>query len=73
MVPEFHSAIRLQRVNHMGIRIGKNCWIGAKATILDRTIIGDGCIVVAGAVVSGIFPNNVIIGGVPAKILRSRI
>lgn len=77
--PENHNyddtdiPIRLQGVNHKGITIGNNCWIGAKATILDGTIIGNGCIVAAGAVVTGHFPDNVIIGGVPAKIIKSRI
>ena len=64
--------IRLQGVNHKGIKIGSNCWIGAKATILDGSIIGDGCIVAAGAVVTGVFPDNVIIGGVPAKVIKRR-
>lgn len=65
--------IRLQGVNHKGIQIGKNCWIGAKATILDGSVIGNGCIVAAGAVVTGQFPDNCIIGGVPAKIIKQRI
>lgn len=62
--------IRLQGTNHKGIKIGNNCWIGAKATILDGTVIGNGVVVAAGAVVTGIFPDNVVIGGVPAKILK---
>lgn len=69
---EHDVPIRLQGVNRKGIRIGCNCWIGAKATILDGAEIGDGCIVAAGAVVSGKFPSNSIIGGVPAKIIKSR-
>ncbi|GHV88926.1 hypothetical protein AGMMS50267_12860 [Spirochaetia bacterium] len=64
--------IRLQGVNHKGIKIGNNCWIGAKATVLDGAIIGNGCVVAAGAVVTGSFPDNVVIGGVPAKILKMR-
>ena len=56
-----------------GITIGNDCWIGAKATILDGTKIGNGCIVAAGAVVSGIFPENAIIGGVPAKVIKFRV
>lgn len=64
--------IRLQGVNHKGIKIGNNCWIGAKVTILDGTIIGNGCVVAAGAVVTGSFPDDVVIGGVPAKILKKR-
>jgi acetyltransferase-like isoleucine patch superfamily enzyme len=66
------TLIRLQGVNHKGIKIGNNCWIGAKATILDGTTIGNGCVVAAGAVVIGCFPNDVVIGGVPAKVLKER-
>jgi len=66
--------IRLQGVNHKGIIIGKNCWIGAKVTILDGTNLGDGCIVAAGAVLNGkSYSANSIVGGVPAKKIRSRL
>lgn len=51
--------------------IGKNVWIGNNVTILKNTEIGKNSIVAAGAVVSGFFPENVIIGGVPAKIIKS--
>lgn len=68
-----NTPIRLQGVNHKGIKIGDNCWIGAKATILDGSRIGNGCIVAAGAIVTGIFPDNSIIAGVPAKVIKSRI
>lgn len=64
--------IRLQGVNHKGIVIGENCWIGAKVTILDGSTVGNGCIIAAGSVVRGEFPENAIIGGVPAKILKFR-
>ena len=64
--------IRLQGVNRKGITIGKDCWIGAKVTILDGTVIGDGCIVAAGAVVRGVIPPYSIIGGVPYKVIKSR-
>lgn len=66
--------IRLQGVfSKGGVKIGNNCWIGAKVTILDGTVIGNGCIVAAGAVVSGTFPDHAVIGGVPAKIIRYRV
>jgi len=65
--------IRLQGVNQKGIKIGENCWIGAKVTILDGTIVEDGCVIAAGAVLNGkTYPSNSIIGGVPAKVLKSR-
>ena len=64
--------IRLQGVKRKGIIIGKDCWIGAKVTILDGTVIGDGCIVAAGAVVRGYIPPYSIVGGIPAKVIKSR-
>lgn len=65
--------IRQQGVSRRGILIGRNCWIGAKATILDGAEIGDGCVIAAGAVVTaGKYPANGIYGGVPAKLLKSR-
>ena len=64
--------IRLQGVKRKGIIIGKDCWIGAKVTILDGTVISDGCIVAAGAVVRGYIPPYSIIGGIPAKVIKSR-
>lgn len=61
--------IRKKGVVGKGIFIGKSCWLGAKSTILDGVTLGDNCVVAAGAVVTKSFPNNSIIGGVPAKIL----
>lgn len=66
-------AIRHQGVTRKGIKIGKNCWIGSKVTILDGVQIGDGSIIAAGAVVNRSFPENSIIGGIPAKLLKTRI
>lgn len=51
--------------------IGKNVWIGNNVTILKNSKIGENTIVATGAVVVGSFPPNVIIGGVPAKIIKS--
>ncbi|MBD3723508.1 MAG: acyltransferase [Flavobacteriaceae bacterium] len=62
--------IREQGVNSKGIKLGNNIWVGAKVTFLDGVEIGNNCVVAAGAVVKGDFPNNVVIGGVPAKILK---
>ena len=64
--------IRYQGVSRKGIKIGQNCWIGSKVTILDGVSIGEGCIIAAGAVVTKSFPDYSIIGGVPAKLLKYR-
>lgn len=52
------------------IHIGKKVWIGANATVLPGVTIGDGAIVAAGAVVAKDVPSGVIVGGVPAKIIK---
>ena len=52
------------------VKIGNNVWIGNNVIILKNTDIGDNTIVAAGAVVSGTFPADVIIGGIPAKVIR---
>lgn len=62
--------IRLQGVSRQGIKIGKNCWIGSKVTILDGVEIGDGCVIAAGAVVNKSFPSGSVIAGVPARIIQ---
>ena len=66
--------IRLQGVTQQGIHIGKNCWIGAKATILDGARIGDHTVIAAGAVVTaGEYEGNAVYGGIPARKLKSLI
>jgi LmbE family N-acetylglucosaminyl deacetylase len=76
--PENHNfysedaLIRLQGVNRKGINIGKNCWIGAKVTILDGVSIGENCIIAAGAVVTKSMPSNAVLGGLPAKVIKFR-
>lgn len=55
------------------VHIGDNVWIGANCTILKGVVIGSGSIIGAGSVVTHSIPENVIVVGNPAKILRKRI
>lgn len=52
------------------IVLGKNVWLGANATVVPGVTIGDGAIVAAGAVVTKDVPPGVVVGGVPARILK---
>lgn len=53
------------------IHIRKNAWIGAGATILPGVTVGENAVVAAGAVVSKDVPANAVVGGIPAKIIKS--
>ena len=65
------TLVRHQPVSRKGIKIGNNCWIGAKVTVLDGVTIGDNCVIAAGAVVTKSMPANSVIGGVPAKVIKT--
>ncbi len=53
------------------VKIGKRVWIGAHATILSGVTIGDNAVVAAGAVVTKDVPDNAVVAGVPAKIIKT--
>ena len=53
------------------IKIGKNVWIGSNSTVLAGVTIGDNSVVAAGAVVTKDVAANTIVGGVPAKFIKS--
>lgn len=61
---------KLQLVKHRPIVIGEGCFIGANSIILKGSILGRNVVVGAGSVVCGTFPDNVIIAGNPAKIIK---
>jgi acetyltransferase-like isoleucine patch superfamily enzyme len=67
------TEIRFQGTTRSGITIGRNCWLGSKVTVLDGVSIGDGCVIAAGSVVTRDMPENSIVAGVPAKVIKSRV
>ncbi len=52
------------------VKIGNNVWIGTHATILPGVTVGDNSIIAAGAVVTKDVPENTVVGGVPARIIK---
>ena len=52
--------------------IGRDCWIGHGAKVMVGVTVGDFSIVAAGSVVTRDVPEGVIVGGVPARVLRDR-
>ena len=65
--------IKYQEIKLDPVEIGNNVWIGANVTILSGVKIADGVIVAAGALVNkSISEEDVIIAGVPARIVKKR-
>jgi acetyltransferase-like isoleucine patch superfamily enzyme len=52
------------------VTIGRNVWVGAKATILPGVTIGDNAVIGANAVVTHDVPAYTMVGGVPARVIR---
>lgn len=67
------TPIYLQGMDCKGIEISDDVWIGAGVTILDGVKVGRGAVIAAGAVVSKSVPDWAVVGGVPAKLIKSRI
>src|SRR3954451_17970 len=71
-VVEVERPIRLQGIYKRDVRVGSNCWIGYGACILRGTTIGDNCIVGTSSVVTKDVPDNAVVAGAPARLLRMR-
>lgn len=73
LITENHPLYPKDRKGLIGksILIKKNAWIGANATVLPGVSIGENAVVAAGAVVSKNVPDNVVVGGIPAKIIKT--
>lgn len=53
------------------VTIGDNCWIGGHAVINPGVSLGNNVVVASGAVVTKSFGDNVVIGGNPAKVIKT--
>ena len=52
------------------IEVGDGTWIGARATFLGGSAVGKGVIVAAGSLVRDVFPDDVLLAGTPARVIR---
>lgn len=64
--------IKDQGIVKSPVRIGPDCWLGTKVTVLRGASVGRGCVLAAHALVRGAVPDFAVAGGVPAKVLKFR-
>lgn len=66
------ACLRTSRAVYRPVNIGANSWIAARAVIAPGVTIGTGAIIACGAVVTKDVPGNTVVGGSPARIIKSR-
>ena len=71
-VTEVEKPIREQGIYMRDVSVGSNCWIGYNACVLRGVTVGDNCVIGANAVVTEDVPDNAVVAGVPAKVIRMR-
>jgi Acetyltransferase (isoleucine patch superfamily) len=62
---------RRRNLKFDSVYIHDNAWLGANVTVTPGTVIGENAIVAAGAVVTKDVPANTIVGGVPARVIKT--
>lgn len=67
---DLNKFIRNQPNSRLGIEVGVDCWIGSGSIILDGVKLGNRVVVAAGSVVTKSFEDNVVLAGVPARIIK---
>ena len=71
-IADIERPIREQGIDKRNVYVGHNAWLGHAACILRGVRVGNNSVVGANAVVTKDIPDNVICGGVPAKVIRER-
>jgi acetyltransferase-like isoleucine patch superfamily enzyme len=71
-VTEVERPIRLQGIYKRDVRVGHNVWIGYGACILRGVAVGDNSVIGTSSVLTKQVPENAVVAGVPARVIRMR-
>lgn len=66
-----NKMIKIFPVVRGAVTIGSHCWIGGFSTIMPNVTLGNYCVVAANSFVKSSFPDYSIVGGTPAKLIRT--
>jgi acetyltransferase-like isoleucine patch superfamily enzyme len=69
---EVERTIREQGIYKREVRVGHNAWIGYGACLLRGVTVGDNCVIGTSAVVTRNVPDNAVVAGIPARVIRMR-
>jgi acetyltransferase-like isoleucine patch superfamily enzyme len=69
---EVERPIREQGIYKRNVDVGHNVWIGYGACVLRGVTVGNNSVIGTSAVVTGDVPDNAVVGGIPARIIRMR-
>ena len=69
---EVERPIREQGIYKRDVNIGHNVWIGYGACLLRGVTVGDNSVIGTSSVVTCDVPDNAVVGGIPAKVIRMR-
>lgn len=70
MDPESKIPFHAQPLTVGPIHIGEGCWLGQNVSVLPNVRIGNKCIIATNAVVTSDVPDNCIVAGCPARIIK---
>jgi acetyltransferase-like isoleucine patch superfamily enzyme len=71
-VTEVDRPIRLQGIYKRDVHVGHNVWMGYGACVLRGVRVGDNSVIGTSAVLTRDVPENAVVGGAPARVLRMR-
>jgi acetyltransferase-like isoleucine patch superfamily enzyme len=69
---EVERPIREQGIYKRAVRVGHNCWVGYGACILRGVRVGENCVIGTSSVCTRDVPDNAVVAGAPAKLIRMR-
>jgi acetyltransferase-like isoleucine patch superfamily enzyme len=70
---DIHVPIKDQGIVKTPVRIGPDCWIGTKVTVLRGITVGRGCVLAAHTVVNKDVPDHSVVVGVPGRVVKNRV